>query len=413
MIRDPKTHHSYPYVEVDSRVYRLLTQDEGFLRLFHRPYQINNQYDVPYLCGYSRDGRTRYVDRHFWTHRVMPGGFDTLPSLMIHEGSEKALEDRFHLVYEQAHHIATHLEFLCVHRRGMSWLEYCRYLTPYIKEVGHESIKHPPPDLDLTPYTDEKDKRDLAALMRRGHRSAVVEEITRRQLLELDLTLQRHSRLNQELWDGDTLRPEVREKLLAFSRAWGHFAKIPPELVQDVHMVGGSAGYNWTPFSDIDVHLIVDRSKLGSDRALVDEFLATKKSYWTVAHQIKVKGLPVEPYAQDVEEASPPGQGVYSLTRGEWVQRPSWDVPNRSRDPGFRAKVQSYLDTIDDLISRDAPDEEVSALKDKLKNMRKAGISKGGEFSPENFMFKELRNNGALDRLSSFVRTRDDASLSL
>jgi hypothetical protein len=413
VIRNAQHHHDLAFVKIDSRVYDLLTRDAGFLRAFHRPFKINHIYDVPYLCGYSKDARMRYVDREFWPHRIMPSGFDTLRSLMIHESSEKALEDRFGLEYQLAHHIATHLEFLCVHAEGENWRTYCKYLSPYIKEVGHEDIRRPPPDLDLEPYQDENDKRDLAALMSRGRRARVVEDVVKRYLGELDLTTQRHKYLNRELWDGEKLLPDVREKLLAFAHAWANFAKIPPELIQDVWFLGGSAGYNWTPFSDLDVHVVVDRSKLGGDRDLIDDYLQTKKKYWAQAHKIRIKGYPVEPYAQDVTEQPKVGQGVYSLVRDDWVQKPTWEIPDYRADNAFAAKLDSYVSQIDDLIGRDAPESEFEDLKQRLKDMRTAGVSLGGEFSEGNFLFKELRNRGYLDKLSNFGRTRQDASLSL
>jgi hypothetical protein len=45
--------------------------------------------------------------------------------------------------------------------------------------------------------------------------------------------------------------------------------------------------------------------------------------------------------------------------------------------------------------------------------MRNAAISKGGEFSFENLVYKELRNQGYLDKLSVYAKTRQDKKLSL
>lgn len=231
-------------------------------------------------------------------------------------------------------------------------------------------------------------------------------------LAERDVTLQVHDDLNPKLWDGEALKPNVRQKLLAFGSAWAGFAKIPPNMIKDVLLVGGSASYNWTPFSDIDVHLLIDRNELG-ERKLVDDYLKLKKKVWTLTHHVTVEGYSLEPYAQSVDEKSPVGQGVFSLTRNEWVQKPVADTHDYTKDELWTKKVDHYEDLIDGLIKDQAPETEFAVLKRRIANMRKAGIAKGGEHSPENMAFKELRNRGALDRMSHYVLAQLDASLSV
>jgi hypothetical protein len=45
--------------------------------------------------------------------------------------------------------------------------------------------------------------------------------------------------------------------------------------------------------------------------------------------------------------------------------------------------------------------------------MRAAAIQRGGEFSFENLVFKELRNRGLITRLSNYLKTQQDKQLSL
>src|SRR5882757_1795485 len=104
---------------------------------------------------------------------------------------------------------------------------------------------------------------------------------------EWQSTARFHTQLNPVLWDGERLRPQIRAKLLSFANAWGEFAKIPPNLIDDVLLVGGSAGYNYTDKSDLDVHLLLERNKLGN-RDLVDELLQTKKNLWGLQHKVKI-----------------------------------------------------------------------------------------------------------------------------
>ena len=122
---------------------------------------VIKKYDVPYLCGYSTDAKKIYFDVHLKTKMR---GVDITKFLKIHEYSEKALLDIFDMDYQQAHHIATHLERKAVKEAGISWKEYDEYLKPFIKEVSREHLDIVPPDLDLEPYSDEKDSRLLTSL---------------------------------------------------------------------------------------------------------------------------------------------------------------------------------------------------------------------------------------------------------
>ena len=61
--------------------------------------------DIPYIAGYSEDGKTVFIDRH------LPRSFRWLlktvrvePFLLTHEIVEKALLDELRLHYLHAHH---------------------------------------------------------------------------------------------------------------------------------------------------------------------------------------------------------------------------------------------------------------------------------------------------------------------
>lgn len=204
----------------------------------------------------------------------------------------------------------------------------------------------------------------------------------------------------------------MRETLIRFGNAWRDFAKIPQQAVTDILMVGGNASYCYNDSSDIDVHLVVDRGQLGFG-PIVDEFLADRKSLWTMKHAIRVKGYPVEPYAQDVSQAAPAGQGVFSLTRNEWVQKPTQTGYDPSQDTNLEGKVTHWKNTIDKALRDNRSVEEMKRLKDRISEMRKSGIALHGEFSPENLVFKALRNDGYLDKINDHARNLLDKSLSL
>jgi len=232
-------------------------------------------------------------------------------------------------------------------------------------------------------------------------------------LTELKLQLQYHKELNPKLWNDFELKPEVRAKLLQFAEVWRQFAKIPKEAVKEVIMLGGNANYNYTDLSDIDVHLVVDKAMIAKDNPLLDDYLQDKKQMWTMAHKITILGYGLEPYAQDISVEYPKEQGVYSLTNDEWLAKPEFVGDDMLKDPYLKKKVKFYMNMIDDMIKNKVDLDSVKHFKEKLRDMRGAAIKKGGEFSFENLVFKELRNQGYLDKLSSYQKTSQDQELSL
>ena len=372
---------------------------------------INKKYDIPYLAGYSKDGKTVYIDRHL---KTTMNGVDLIPFLRIHEIAEKTLLDLDHLTYQEAHHVATHLERIAVEKAGLNWDRYTKYLEPYIKRVYYEDLKLVPKDLDLQPYANEHDLI-LKKLMKKER----VKEIKARTVKEsigineIKISLEYHNELNPVLWDGLKLKKEVRNKLMDFAKHWAEFAKIPLDIIQDIIIIGGNVNYNYTSKSDIDVHLILDRDQLGQNREMVDEYLQDKKILWTLTHKVSILGYPIEPYAQDSHASYPRGQGVYSIKRNTWVQYPPRGKYDFKNDPALKKKVMFYKKLIDTIIKNKMDVGAVRDLKAKLRDMRSASIADGGEFGFENLVFKELRNRGYLDKMNKYELTMKDQELSL
>jgi len=121
---------------------------------------LDDSYDIPYLAGYSLDGKTIYVDRHLPELIHYKKGqrireYNPRYFLTIHESVEKALIDAFGWKYEHAHDIATAAERRAVIEAGLEWQPYQDAYRPFIKADEHEKIKKAPADLDLTPYEDD------------------------------------------------------------------------------------------------------------------------------------------------------------------------------------------------------------------------------------------------------------------
>ena len=229
-----------------------------------------------------------------------------------------------------------------------------------------------------------------------------------------DTTLQYHTELNSKIWDGMKLKDEVRGKLVQIASAWVQFAKIHPDTIQDIIITGGNVNYNYTPQSDIDLHIVISRDTMNPDRALVDEYLQDKKILWTLSHQsINIYGYPVELYAQDIAEQPHANQGVFSVKRNQWIAMPQHLDIDFENDYHLQKKVQFYKDLIDKMVLQNATDGSFDMIKQKIRKMRGDSIAKAGEFAFGNLVFKELRNQGYLDKMDMYQKSNQDKALSL
>ena len=135
-----------------------LMMDRALDAVVRRVKKFDRKHDIPYLAGYSKDGKTIYIDRH------MPKSFkfhgrviETDRFLILHEEVEKTLIDQLGLHYLHAHQIATRAEQAAVRAAGVNWRDYDRFMQKYVKHIGDERLTKVPDDLDTKPYRDEHD----------------------------------------------------------------------------------------------------------------------------------------------------------------------------------------------------------------------------------------------------------------
>jgi len=231
---------------------------------------------------------------------------------------------------------------------------------------------------------------------------------------ESKLTLEYHKELNSKFWNGQRLKSEVRKHLIMIADKWASFAKIPKSAISDMILTGGNANYNYTKFSDLDVHLITDFSQVSEcDKEFVNEFLMDKKTIWQLTHDIKIYGMPVELFAHE-DRPHKKKQGVYSLKKDKWLQEPKREEIKYNEDDLLKSKVNHYVHMINYALKHHTDDlETLKKMKDRIKGMRDSAIQKAGEFSVENLVFKELRNRGILDKMTDHIRNLQDKKLSL
>jgi len=228
-----------------------------------------------------------------------------------------------------------------------------------------------------------------------------------------DLT-KKHT-LNKRVWINNKLKDDVRNRLLEIADDFIKFIGIPIKI-EDIRLTGSMANYNYTKWSDIDLHLIVNFSKLNKNTDLVNEFFTAKKSLWNDTHEIKVKGHEVEVYVENEGEPHH-STGVYSLINNEWVIKPRFDTKNGDHIDTIAVskKANSLAKEISAAIQVDSQNKLaiIDRLKNKIKRMRKNGLESNGEFSIENIAFKVLRLSGHIKRLYDAAIIEKDKQLSL
>jgi hypothetical protein len=228
--------------------------------------------------------------------------------------------------------------------------------------------------------------------------------------------------LNPKVWENyeegnkATLKPKVKEALMKIADDF-HQTLGDDVEVKDIVLTGSLSNYNWSEFSDFDLHLIIDYKQFGKQAQLYRDLFGLKKQVYNQKHDIKIYGYPVELYPQDAEEAHF-ASGVYSIQDDKWISKPSKEKP-QLESLVLTKKIDSWVEKIQNLIKNikkeglAANEKNVEKLKEKLKDYRKSGLEKEGEYSYENLVFKYLRRSGLLEKLYDTVNRQTDKELSV
>lgn len=218
----------------------------------------------------------------------------------------------------------------------------------------------------------------------------------------------KHSELNQDLFNNDKLKPEVREALLDIAEKFKETLELPIEPV-DIYFTGSSANYNYNDQSDIDLHLVYDFEQVGNVAEVYKDYLKMAKKVFNNNYNIKVKGLPVEVGAENLNEPLI-ATAVYSVQNDNWIRKPTNDDTEIAEpDTPYYKQITSEIEKA--IESKDS--NIIGDLWKQLGKLRKDSLEKEGEFGPGNSLFKKLRNLGYLNRLKDAYYNSVSAELSL
>lgn len=219
-----------------------------------------------------------------------------------------------------------------------------------------------------------------------------------------------NSILNPALFaDNEHIKPSIVDSLTNIANTFYNDTELNA-AIQDILLVGSSIGYNWTPNSDVDLHILIDFKEIDENHELVKEYVDGLKNKWNESHHIRIGNHPVELYIQDVDEQNK-SQSVYSLVKNTWIKRPVYQKVNIDKD-SIKKKYRQYVKYINTAVHQ----QDIAKLKRLLKRLyelRQSGLDTAGEYSTENIVFKLLRANGYINKIRDNVKTILDKQLSL
>ena len=218
--------------------------------------------------------------------------------------------------------------------------------------------------------------------------------------------------LNPKIWEDNKLKRNVRKRLIKIAKEFVKSTDI--EFIPvDIVIVGSIASFNWSKYSDIDLHIITDFKSINDNTELVKNYLYSKKCEWNNDHRdLKIYGYDVELYAQDINEENE-SNGIYSVKYNHWIKIPS--AKHKQLDKNaikeiaamYINKIEYYNRKFDELSSDKAfllLQSKVKYLYDLIIQGRKKSLPVEGEQATGNIIFKVLRRSGHLEMINKLKK---------
>ena len=219
--------------------------------------------------------------------------------------------------------------------------------------------------------------------------------------------------LDPKFWfdGGKVLDSKIRLKLLDIADAFWDSLNIDFVSPKDIILTGSICNYNWSKYSDVDLHIVVDFLDVDDNTDLVYDYFMAKKSCWNEEHKrLNIYGHKVELYVQDVSDDLV-SSGVYSLEKNKWIKEPSKNKTfcEKADKVKIRELASSIMTDIDNLVDEYESTKDEHEIEDigrrarrlfyRIRRARKDSISNYGESGVGNIIFKVLRRTKYLEKL--------------
>lgn len=247
--------------------------------------------------------------------------------------------------------------------------------------------------------------------------------------------------LDEKIWDGDHLKPEVSEFCLSviedYLKNFMAEEEIPVHL-RRVILIGSITGYQYDEDADLDANVFVDLDTLSDNLGLEKELLIYEM-------RSKLKEVNGELYPGtshpvnlflSTEEGYPPADGIYDMFTDEWIKKPGhpgeidpysnlkdaidraeqlaekidskWGAAQRTKQeidrypqsaPQIKRQYIRYLKSLKRIL-----DNVVNERRETFDLARKQEIDPP-QASVPNVVYKYLEYNGLLDHLHEADKT--------
>ncbi len=192
--------------------------------------------------------------------------------------------------------------------------------------------------------------------------------------------------------------------------------------IKEIVVTGSLCNYNWSSYSDFDVHLTFDFSNIiESDLLLVNEYLQIKRFLYLHKQDITVFNYEVEVYPEKYDEASHDHAGSFSLLTNEWIVKPTfvdskeinkqWIIKQYKVLSSVLSNLPTYINEFN--LTSEETITMIDSIVDKLRGMRKKSLAEKGEYGVGNLLFKLLRRQNVFDSLERMKQDIINKDLSL
>jgi len=206
--------------------------------------------------------------------------------------------------------------------------------------------------------------------------------------------------LDPRIWNGDALKPEVREKSLAIVELIMNESGIAGLTVDAVELFGSNASYEYDDTSDFGIHAFVRSSALAPEA--LDDSLRLLNDYVERRQEgrITFNGVVVEVtfHSERTENYRPsPGIGQYSLLQGRWIEQPV-KQPDSFNRATMATDMKKFIVEYNDLVAAYDADKKgftcsrFGDLDSEMSVYRNSGFTQGlGSRSTQNLAYRALR----------------------
>lgn len=225
--------------------------------------------------------------------------------------------------------------------------------------------------------------------------------------------------LNPKFWKNDLLDSRIRMKLLDIADDFIEYLGVDWVKPEDITITGSLANYNWNnKYSDIDLHILIDFSKVDERKEFVETYFNSLKSLWNEEHKdLKIFGFPIEVYVQDVNQEHT-SNGVYSIEKNKWLIEPEREklAKKKVNKEEIKKLVSNYSKKIDEFVEKfkenkndnhklSILNKELQNLFDEIKTLRRNELSKNkNEINVGNITFKCLRRLGYIEKINNLIK---------